>query len=54
MAFKIGTKKILSEQNISKIIMLGIGLRDKLENIEKGLISEYDSTQTYTKGMSCY
>ena len=54
MAFKIGTKKILSEQNISKIIMLGIGLRDKLENIERGLISEYDSTQTYTKGMSCY
>ena len=47
MAFKIGTKKILSEQNISKIIMLGISIRDKLENAEKGLISEYDETVTY-------
>lgn len=54
MAFKIGTKKILSEQNISKIIMLGIGLRDKLENAEKGLISDYDETTTYTRGQAVY
>ena len=49
----INTEKILSASNIKRIIMLGISIRDKLENAEKGLISEYDSTQTYTLGMSC-
>ena len=54
MAFKIGTKKILSEQNISNIIMLGIGLRDELSNMELGLISDYDNTKTYTRGQAVY
>ena len=54
MPFNIKTKKILSEENCKRIIMLGISIRDKLENAEKGLISEYDETVTYTRGMSCY
>ena len=52
--FRIPTKKILSEQNISKIIMLGISLRDEMENISKELIEEYDSTKTYSPDMACY
>jgi hypothetical protein len=52
--FRIPTKKILSEQNISKIIMLGIGLRDELSNMELGLISDYDITKTYTRGQAVY
>ena len=54
MSFNIKTKKILSEENCKRIIQLGISIRDQLENAEKGFISEYDSTQTYTRGMSCY
>ena len=50
----IKTEKILSPSNIKKIIMLGISLRDELENAEKGLISDYDSTQTYTRGQAVY
>ena len=52
--FRIPTKKILSEQNISKIIMLGVGLRDELNNMELGLISDYDNTKTYTRGQAVY
>lgn len=52
--FSISTKKILSASNIKRIIMLGVSLRDKMDNISKGLISEYDSTKTYTNGMSVY
>ena len=52
--FRIPTKKILSEQNISKIILLGISLRDEMENISKELIEEYDSTKTYSPNMACY
>lgn len=51
---EIRTEKILSPSNIRRIIMLGVSLRNEMENISKGLISEYDSTVTYTKGMSCY
>ena len=54
MSFNIKTKKILSEDNCKRIIALGISLRDQLENAEKGLISDYDSTQTYTRGQAVY
>ena len=54
MRINIKTEKILSPSAIKKIIAIGISLRDKLENAEKGLISEYDETVTYTCGMSCY
>ena len=54
MSINIATKKILSQENIKRIISLGISIRDKLENAEKGLISEYDKTVTYARGMSCY
>ena len=50
----IKTEKILSPSNIRRIIMLGISIRDQLENAEKGLISDYDSTQTYTRGQAVY
>ena len=36
----IKTEKILSPSNIRRIIMLGVGLRDELNNMELGLISE--------------
>ena len=46
MSVNIATKKILSQENIRRIISLGISIRDKLENAEKGLISEYDETES--------
>ena len=54
MSVNIKTEKILSPSAIKKIIAIGISLRDEMEAVEKGLISDYDSTATYTRGMSCY
>ena len=50
----IKTEKILSPSNIRRIIMLGVGLRDELNNMELGLISDYDNTKTYTRGQAVY
>ena len=50
----IKTEKILSPSNIKRIIMLGVGLRDQLSNMELGLISDYDNTKTYTRGQAVY
>ena len=50
----IKTEKILSPSNIRRIIMLGVGLRDELNSVELGLISDYDNTKTYTRGQAVY
>ena len=52
--FKIKTQKVLSEQNIKRIIAMGLSLKDKLEEVEKELITDYDSTKTYSPDMACY
>ena len=49
MSVNIATKKILSEQNISKILMLGISLKDSISTLEDKCIEDYDSTKTYVK-----
>ena len=54
MSFQIKTEKILSPENIKRIIAMGISLKDSVENISKGLIEEYDSTKTYSPDMACY
>ena len=52
--FKIKTQKVLSEQNIKRIIAMGISLKDSVDSIEQGLIEEYDSSKTYVPNMACY
>ena len=52
--FSISTKKILSDSNIKRIIMLGISLKNGIESIEQDLIKEYDTTKTYSPDMACY
>ena len=47
--FNIKTNKILSEENIRKIIMLGISLKDIATNIQDKCLEEYNPNKTYMK-----
>lgn len=49
MAINIKSKKILSPENISKIVMMGLSLKDALSIIEQKCLEEYDEVKTYPK-----
>ena len=45
----IKTQKLLSPENIRRIISLGISLKDSISTLEDKCIEDYDSTKTYVK-----
>ena len=49
MSINIKTNKILSEENIRKIIMLGISLKDIATNIQDKCLEEYNPDKNYLK-----
>lgn len=51
MSFKIKEKKMLSSDNIKRIIQLGISLRDQLDAVNQKCITPYDENVLYAKNM---
>lgn len=45
----IKTQKLLSPENIKRIISLGISLKDSISTLEDKCIEDYDATKTYVK-----